>query len=735
LEVFSRNNDRLMYLDRALGVGDGGALERVEKFWQLVLRVKEAEEFCRYGYEVYGDEWPEHIPRDENGVPVVNQLTWVLFKYRLQLYQAELHYCPIRDRQIMGGGGSGKCLPAGTLITMADGSRVPIETVRVGQRVVTVHPRTLKVGIEDVLAASEQPEKRIVRVRLRNGMELRCSDDHPLLTPGGWVEAGLLRAGDLVVVLAGPHGDLEHVVLVEQTGRERTYDLTVANTHTFLANGIVVHNTEAAAISHAVKVALWPGHDLLWTAPSLEQATLGHDLILSWGEQGLFNEIFVERSVRGQKPEINLRKWDEYDPGGRMSFRSIGSNPVELLRGGTFAFAVADEAMRAFSTDWYIGPLSGRLRGPNRAILNMDPVLSEEYADRIFEVETCYDMTKREKLRRKLEEWVEESGVSKFTTLTIIGNPPRTGRVWWNRLKWGYKHPGERYSRQWSARNNLYLSKDQIRLQEAQFRDRPEEAELEIDAKEVHMQGDVFPYLDTFFDGDLTEVAVRNVVEGKGGWVWETHEMLGVYHYEKPPEADAVYAFALDPGSGIIPRRNKWVLLGCRIDKGPPFEIVYIQTGNMPGAHGTPDPWIAAAQDVLSRYPMIESGFRMEASGTQKDTHYVVWKDDLYLVPVSLSHNLARLIVQAQRTVRADMWWCPDCAMFADEMTDFKMVMDKKAPQDFVSAFLLLNDIVYNSVRDQFESDTDDEPAPEPEEIEYLGREIRMRSREYRGRR
>lgn len=66
----------------------------------------------------------------------------------------------------------------------------------------------------------------------------------------GFQEAGSLQPGDKIVCIDGISEDfefenlhLEEVVSIEDIGVQRVYNLTANNTHTYIANGIVTHNT------------------------------------------------------------------------------------------------------------------------------------------------------------------------------------------------------------------------------------------------------------------------------------------------------------------------------------------------------------------------------------------------------------------------------------------------------------------------------------------------------------
>jgi replicative DNA helicase len=133
-------------------------------------------------------------------------------------------------------------------------------------------------------------EKDIFELQTRPGNYIRCSEDHPFLTPQGWSKLSKLREGDLVATtrsvekrssgitleenhLAGspsaqvnpsspiasdaaletsrpgplPEQQMvwEEISSLRHYGREMTYDLHVQNHHNFVADNFIVHNSGA----------------------------------------------------------------------------------------------------------------------------------------------------------------------------------------------------------------------------------------------------------------------------------------------------------------------------------------------------------------------------------------------------------------------------------------------------------------------------------------------------------
>jgi DNA polymerase-3 subunit alpha len=160
------------------------------------------------------------------------------------------------------GYGFNKCLSADTWVEMADGSRKPITAIRDGDTVLT------KDGPFRAARVRPSGVRQVGRLTLDNGLNVRCTPDHPIFTGRGWVNAEALKPGDAVAVLDATTAAFQRVEArrrgeAQQTtgtpmmwatpvsfvleGREPTYDFEVPGAHSFIANGIAVHNSHAAA--------------------------------------------------------------------------------------------------------------------------------------------------------------------------------------------------------------------------------------------------------------------------------------------------------------------------------------------------------------------------------------------------------------------------------------------------------------------------------------------------------
>jgi hypothetical protein len=498
--------------------------------------------------------------------------------------------------------------------------------------------------------------------------------------------------------------------------------------------------TVALACCNALWVALNPGNDWLHASPSLEQAALSFRAILQFGEAGAFMDTFVRHYREAPAPTLFYKKWDENDPGSEAQFRSIGQNPMELLRSFEAGRVTADEAFRTQTTDGPYRILAGMLRGPNTYVLNSQPELKDKYDDLAMDVAVETDPERRKDLQLKMDGFAERYGLSKDTRMMLFGNVG--AYTWeWQRFEFGQKHPRQRWSVTWTSDDNPYVTEKQRALLKRQYRDDPDGLSVEMRATKPIAVGDVFTgeHMRNLFDGGLEEEAIQRALAGAAGWNWAMHEDFGLVHYARPRETyvvdrterQAVYAAGADPGTGRVPKRNKWVNMVVRIEPRP-FEISYMKCGNLRRRdQGSIEPWIADAKWILKNYPMPEGHFAAEAGGPQKNVHQVVWPENLSIVPLNMNSMKAQLVMQAQLMLRRGMFTSPNIGMLERELLGYQL-NDRKLDQDFVVAFLAAVYVVWPYVADEFELVEQDEEEDDYWDFEMFTREVRDTGREVR---
>lgn len=123
------------------------------------------------------------------------------------------------------------CLARGTTLTMADGSRKRIEEIRIGD--------TLKVPnaiAERVVNIYTGWEERLIELQLENGMTLKATSNHPIMTEKGYKALGELNKLDKVII---KENQLESIKMIfEVKYDDQVYNIELEKPSTLLCNNI-----------------------------------------------------------------------------------------------------------------------------------------------------------------------------------------------------------------------------------------------------------------------------------------------------------------------------------------------------------------------------------------------------------------------------------------------------------------------------------------------------------------
>lgn len=90
---------------------------------------------------------------------------------------------------VCGKRGGGKCLHGDTLITLHDGSQVPIKELENDTKNIFALDNGLKIVGSEKTEFFKRPVNRLLRIKLRSGKEIKLTPEHPLLTVKGWIPA------------------------------------------------------------------------------------------------------------------------------------------------------------------------------------------------------------------------------------------------------------------------------------------------------------------------------------------------------------------------------------------------------------------------------------------------------------------------------------------------------------------------------------------------------------------
>jgi len=138
-------------------------------------------------------------------------------------------------------GGGGGCPDPEVPIMLADHSTKPAGQIQVGDLLYTIHEHTLEFGIFPVTAI-EIEEQPMVMITFTDGTTLNVSRSHKfLMASGQWQQVFELGQGSIVKGL-----EVDKTVdTIVARGLAPAVKLTVADAHTYIADGLISHNVKA----------------------------------------------------------------------------------------------------------------------------------------------------------------------------------------------------------------------------------------------------------------------------------------------------------------------------------------------------------------------------------------------------------------------------------------------------------------------------------------------------------
>ena len=157
------------------------------------------------------------------------------------------------------GGFSTWCFVAGTPITMAGGGKLGIENIHVGDRVLSYDVEKgefIPCYVEHVM--EPRLANDIYQVSLENGVIIRVTGEHPFMVSRAPIGTPLEHERFVIaknlredMEIFAVHKDSVYTVKVRQSRlvptMAKVYNFTVADTHTYIADGCIVHNKMYAA--------------------------------------------------------------------------------------------------------------------------------------------------------------------------------------------------------------------------------------------------------------------------------------------------------------------------------------------------------------------------------------------------------------------------------------------------------------------------------------------------------
>jgi hypothetical protein len=466
--------------------------------------------------------------------------------------------------------------------------------------------------------------------------------------------------------------------------------------------------TQGVALAMAAYHALHPGEPWLHVSPVKDQAQRTYEAIMDWGQRATGRHTFVQRfvydAVVAPFPEIRLRPWHEADPGNIFRFRPLGSDTVENLRSLETGTLTVDEAFRVVESGATYALLRGCIRGINQVRLALiDPTARQRIEDLIYRISITTG-SERQALEQELEALIAEYGLARRGMMVLSGNA--SPHKWcWQRYDMVTSHPADYWSLTVTTYDNPAFGKDNITALEQAHSDNPELMAVEMLARRPLNLGTIFvaSTIHRCLDPKLLSQAVQGTATGIPGYLLRKHLAHDIFLYAVPAVANHHYVVGADPGSGILPDRNKWVILAYDITIRP-CELVYFEMGNLhPRQAGDFIPFWERLRYVVNTYPTAVGDVWVESTGSQKGMEQLAFPEDLRVVPISFTSQKPVLINQHRTLMSKGLLRWPPIPQLEIEHSNYDLP-DHKLVQDVVMAAICASGAIWRYVDIDYES-------------------------------
>ena len=151
--------------------------------------------------------------------------------------------------------GSSGCFIAGTLVNLPGNKKIPIEDLKVGDKILSYNIYTKTLDESEVQLLQILKDKIAYRLHLSNNMIITVTDSHPFLTPTGWkalnpakgkeehgVNCETLKEHDELILINNKKVYIKEIEYRNVLMHTTVYNLGVLPHHTFIVDDIVVHN-------------------------------------------------------------------------------------------------------------------------------------------------------------------------------------------------------------------------------------------------------------------------------------------------------------------------------------------------------------------------------------------------------------------------------------------------------------------------------------------------------------
>ena len=192
------------------------------------------------------------------------------------------------------------CFPAGTKITLADGTHKNIEDITTSDKLLTFNEKTSEL-VEGTIGNIVQKKDRLLIKLSFDDNEIKSTALHKFFVKDkGWIPAQDIVIGD--VLLNSDKEEIEVIDREELVGEFEVYHiLDVKDNHTYFANDILVHNFKYTCFVAGTEITLADGD-----VKNIEDIVVGEE-VLTYNEENGVNEIGVVGDLKQHEVDSIVR--------------------------------------------------------------------------------------------------------------------------------------------------------------------------------------------------------------------------------------------------------------------------------------------------------------------------------------------------------------------------------------------------------------------------------------------
>jgi intein/homing endonuclease len=154
-----------------------------------------------------------------------------------------------------GSGCTNCCFIGNTLVTLKDGSQIPIKDIKVLDEVISFNEKENKQEVNKVVNLINKEVTSLIRYTISGGKIIESTDDHPYYVNGLTIASynpvetinnnkftyvKEIEIGDVVNLNNGDIAVIENIEVV--SSKETVYTFEVETNHNYYANNVLVHN-------------------------------------------------------------------------------------------------------------------------------------------------------------------------------------------------------------------------------------------------------------------------------------------------------------------------------------------------------------------------------------------------------------------------------------------------------------------------------------------------------------